>query len=153
MIIGIGIWLARYIKFPNGVLAQIAGAGVAAGKLAATRSGDFEGRVNLYRNAQVAIVPRRRRIAHACRQSPNTSTMKSETPFATFGWSVKVGCGIHKYVQFDTTLHTIEIAEGGLQLRDDIVAAQMRAAFWPSSTWKSLPNCPIYLNSPFQTVT
>src|SRR5687767_2398243 len=124
VITGIGIWLGTYMDHqrsfgPIGVLSR--------GRTvwAATRSGDFEGRVNLYRNAKW-------QLCHAdggSRMLPGIAEdfdHEVGNPIRNLRLVGESGRGIHKYIQFDTTFHTIEIAERRLQLCHNVLAAQAR---------------------------
>ena len=87
----------------------------------------------------------------ACRpMSPKTSTIKSEAPLITSGWSVKVSIQFTKPPSFttrDTRSRSPPLATCSCARR---FKAQTRAILAPSSTVKLEPSLPRPTSSPFQ---
>ena len=87
---------------------------------------------------------RRPTAERACRPaSPNTSTIRSEQPFTTWGMSKKSGPACTKPPSFTTRTHPVQVAvAGGLHLGDQVDAADPRGAGWPSPRSTSSPTTP-----------
>ena len=82
-------------------------------------------------------------------RSPSTSIRKSEQPLMTLCGSVKSGAQLTKPVSLTMRLTFSRSPSAALRLAR-MLMAQMRAAFWPSSTPYSRPSLPMNLSPPGQ---
>src|SRR3546814_1134870 len=80
--------------------------------------------------------------------SPNTSTMRSEAPFTTFGWSVKSPVELTKPVSFTTRCPRSRSPPQAALTCAPMLMAQSLAAACPSSSGRPAPSLPWYWGLP-----